>query len=167
MAGLLFVIGLVTALWWPTVSNAAPWSSDPVTAAWQKAKASGSYDFDADMTQVTIPNATVTNVGRSSRTEQIHLEGQNNLTAKSMMMRIYSEGGSLLDQSGALQVKVENGKTLVRKGEGNWQEEPAFSADSLAPAGDFMSFLAATHDTKANAPETKGDVHFNVRQLYH
>ncbi|MFN8445073.1 MAG: LamG-like jellyroll fold domain-containing protein, partial [Caldilineaceae bacterium] len=157
---ILLAVGLAATIWWPRSSSAAPWSSDPVTAAWQQAKASGSYDFDADMTQVTIPNATVTNVGRSSRTEQIHMEGQNNLAAKTLAMRIYSEGGSVLSQSGALEVKVDNGKTLVRKGEGNWQEEPGFSADSLAPSGDFMNFLAATRDTKANAPETKGGVHF-------
>ena len=82
----------------------------------------------------------------SSRTEQIHLEGQNNLEAQTLEMRLYSDGSSVLSKDGGIALKVENGKTLVRKGTGEWQEEPGVSADSLAPSGDFMSFLSAVRE---------------------
>ena len=81
--GVLLTLGLLSLYGWRTVASAAAQivTNDPVTAAWQKARASGSYNFDADMTQVTIPNASVTNVGRGSHSEQVHLEGQTNIRA--------------------------------------------------------------------------------------
>lgn len=57
----------------------APWlvtagAPDPVMAAWAKAQAAGSYHFTSDVVQITMPTAKVTNVGRSSRTEELHLD---------------------------------------------------------------------------------------------
>lgn len=57
-------------------------------------------------------------------------------------------------------MKVENGKTFVRQGMRDWQEKPDFSADGIAPQGDFMAFLAAVRDVKANAPEQRAGIHF-------
>src|SRR4051794_2227439 len=71
---------------------------DPVTAAWERARAAGSYHFTADLVQVTTPSATIANVGRSSRTETLHLEGQSDLRTSSLETQIWSEGGSVLQK---------------------------------------------------------------------
>ena len=47
-----------------------------VEAAWSRVKESGSYAFDADILQHTIPTATITNAGRRSRQEMLSLHGR-------------------------------------------------------------------------------------------
>src|SRR5262249_31780878 len=70
---------------------AAAVQPDPVSAAWARARAAGSYYFDSNVTQVTIPSPKVSNVGRSSRTAQLHLEGQTDLRANTLEMRLWSD----------------------------------------------------------------------------
>src|SRR5262245_55064868 len=79
---------------------------DPVTTAWEKAKAAGSYHFTSDITQVTLPVATIANVGRSSRTEKYYLEGQNNLRQNQLELKLWSDGGSILQDASGIGVKV-------------------------------------------------------------
>src|SRR5262245_12812790 len=151
VAGVL-VIGVAIQ---PRVASAV--QPDPVSAAWARARDAGSYHFDSDVTQVTIPSPKPGNVGRSSRTEQLHLEGQTNLRANTMEMRLWSDGGSvLLDESGAA-IKVEQGKTYVRRGTGDWQATDGL-ADSLAPQGDFMAYLSAVRGIQAHPPETHAGI---------
>ncbi len=135
------------------VSFASARPADPVTAAWEKARAAGSYHFSSDVTQVTVPVAKVTNVGRSSRTEQLHLAGQSDLRAQRLEMQLWSDGGSVLQADGVA-IKVENGKSFARRGAGEWQEAAGF-ADAIAPQGDFLAYLQAVRDIKAHAPEER------------
>src|SRR5262245_38481608 len=86
----------------PVVTSAA--TPDPVTAAWERARTAGSYHFTSDVTQVTLPLATLGNVGRTSRTEKLHLEGQNDLRADQMAFTLWSEGGSVLQAESGLSV---------------------------------------------------------------
>ncbi|MCB0093613.1 MAG: hypothetical protein KDE54_37245, partial [Caldilineaceae bacterium] len=72
---ILLSAGLITLL------TAGRRAADPVTAAWEKARAAGSYHFESEVTQITMPTAKVTNVGRSSRTERFQLNGANDLRA--------------------------------------------------------------------------------------
>src|SRR3954452_25576294 len=84
---------------------------NPVIAAWEKARAAGSYHFDGDVTQVTIPTLKVTNIGRSSRTQAIHLSGNSDLRQKTLQMQVWSQGGNVAQRAGARDVKVEGGKS--------------------------------------------------------
>jgi hypothetical protein len=68
---------------------------DPITAAWEKARAAGSYQFDSNVQQITIPAATVMNVGRSSRSQQLHLSGESNLRQNRLEMQLWASGGSI------------------------------------------------------------------------
>lgn len=146
------------------VANAFGWptASDPVTAAWSKARMAGSYHFTADVTQVTVPVANVTNVGRTSRTEQLHLEGQTDLRAKRLEMQLWSDGGSVLQNEGGIAFKSENGKTFTRRGSGEWQAADGF-ADTLAPQGDFLAYLHAMRDVQVHAPEERGPLGRGVK----
>lgn len=141
---------VANALGWPT-------ASDPVTAAWTKARAAGSYHFTANVTQVTVPVANVTNVGRTSRTEQLHLEGQTDLRAKRLEMQLWSDGGSVLQNAGRIAFKSENGKPFTRRGSGEWQAADGF-ADTLAPQGDFLAYLHAMRDVQAHPPEERAGI---------
>ena len=56
--------------------SASAANGDPIQAAWQRAHAAGSYQFNGDVTQVTLPTAKITNVGRSSKSTQMYVEGK-------------------------------------------------------------------------------------------
>ena len=156
-AALVTVVGalLLALTLTPQIATASP--PDPVTTAWEQARAAGSYHFAADVTQLTVPVAKVTNVGRSSRTEQLRLEGQTDLHKKSMLMQIWSAGGSVLQADGDVAIKVENGKSFVRRRAGEWQEE-ANATDAFAPQGDFLAYLHAMRNVQAQEPETRAGV---------
>jgi hypothetical protein len=141
----------------PSMTNAA--AVDPVTAAWERARAAGSYHFTSDVTQVTLPLATLTNVGRASRSEKLYLEGQNDLKAAKMELTLWSDGGSVLNSASGVSIRSEGGKSFARRGEGEWQEIGDFTG-SIAPQGDFMSYLAAIKDVQPQPAETRGGTRF-------
>jgi hypothetical protein len=159
--GTLIAIVLLVAgaFWWPAISKAGATlvTPDPVAAAWAKAKAAGSYEFTSNITQVTVPTAKVTNVGRSSRSEELYLEGQSNLRENRMEMRIWSQGGNVLQESGSVAVKVEQGRSFIRQGVGDWQPTDNFT-EGIAPQGDFMAYLAAMRAVTAHAPESRNGI---------
>ncbi len=134
-------------------------ASDRVVEAWQRVQEAGSYHFTSDVVQITIPTATVTNVGRRSRTEQLYLEGQSDLDAAALEFRLWSGGGSVHDAENALAVRAAGGKSYVRQGTGEWQESSSFT-DAIAPEGDFMAYLAAARDITAHEPETRAGITF-------
>lgn len=151
----LFLVGASIFLFWPTASASSGTPIDPVdptravTAAWQRAQARGGYHFSVDVVQVTVPAATLTNVGRRSTQEQIYLEGQTELPSGSMDLRIWSDsldnGGSILVPESGLEVQVVDGKTRTRRGTGPWEESSSLT-DGYAPQGDFLAYLAAMKD---------------------
>lgn len=132
---------------------------DPVKAAWERARASGSYHFTSDVVQVTLPSSTISNVGRTSRTDRLYLEGQSDLRANRLEFRLWSQGGNLVQDESGVAVRVENGRTFVRQGLGEWQESDNF-ADALAPQGDFLAYLTAMRDVTPNPPETRAGITF-------
>ncbi|MFN8440673.1 MAG: LamG-like jellyroll fold domain-containing protein [Caldilineaceae bacterium] len=159
----LFTLVGILALGWiglPRVkaqgfSFSAP--TDPVTAAWEKARAAGSYSFTSDVTQITVPVAKVSNVGRSSRTEQLHLSGQTDLRAQRLEMQLWSAGGSVLQAESGVAIKVEQGRTWMRRGAGDWQAAEGY-ADGLAPQGDFLTYLHAMRAVQAHAAEQRAGI---------
>lgn len=130
----------------PWLTSAA--STDPVNAAWQRARAAGSYSFSGDILQRTVPSATITNVGRASRTDQLHLAGETDLRHDLLELQLWSQGGSVAQPESGVAVRVAQGKTYLRQGTGDWQESDGL-IDGVAPQGDFMSFLSAVRDVTA------------------
>ncbi len=111
------------------------------------------------MKQVTIPVAKVTNVGRSSRTEQLHLEGQSNLQQQKLELRLWSDGGSVVQSDDGVAIKIENGKSYVRQKGGQWQESEGM-LEAIAPQGDFLAYLQAVRNVQAHPSEQRGGVRF-------
>ncbi|RIK42794.1 MAG: hypothetical protein DCC55_07765 [Chloroflexi bacterium] len=157
---LLLVAGLLALGGWLAPRATGAIQPNPVTAAWEKARAAGSYHFSSDVTQMTIPVAKVTNVGRQSRTDQLRLEGATNLKENRLEMRLWSEGGNILQNDGEIAIKIEDGKSYLRRGATEpWQDQEGI-LDGIAPQGDFLAYLAAVRDIQANAPERRGGIEF-------
>ena len=108
---------------------------------------------------MTIPSARVGNVGRSSRTDQLHLEGQTDIPAQRLEMQLWSEAGSVLQAESGVAVRVEEGKTFVRKGAGAWQSSDDIAA-GFAPQGDFMAYLIAVRALQQHPTETLAGITF-------
>lgn len=142
----------------PTAVAAFLPGSNPVIAAWQAAQQRGAYHFESDLTQTTTPLATLTNVGKTSREQRFRLEGDNNLTAQTMNLRLWANDGNLAQTRSGVEVRVADGKTQTRKwdatGEGEWQAAQDFT-NAVAPAGDFMAWLAGLRNLQTLGTETK------------
>ena len=153
---------LVAAFWWrPQLAGAAArlTAPDPVTAAWAKAKAAGSYHFTSDVLQKTIPVASLTNVGRTSHTDAFHLEGQNDLRQQTLELTLWHQGGSVLNAASGVSVRTAGGKTFTRRGNEAWQETNN-QLDAFAPQGDFLGYLAAIRNVSTGIRETRNGISF-------
>ena len=103
---LLCALAMVLVLHPTTTFSAAP---PGIRDAWERARRAGAYHFSADIVQTAIPLPTVTNVGRQSRQDSLHVEGRANLAGATLDLTIWSQGGSLLRAADGLQVRVEEG----------------------------------------------------------
>ncbi|MFN8440654.1 MAG: LamG-like jellyroll fold domain-containing protein [Caldilineaceae bacterium] len=161
ITGLLVATGLSGIWGWPRLTSAATGltivtpEGNPVTAAWEKAKAAGSYHFTSDVTQVTIPLPSLDNVGRSSRSENLHMEGQNDLRAQQMDLTLWSDSGSVSDPASGVGIKIDKGQTFVRQGTGEWQPR-ADAIGAIAPQGDLLSYLTALRNVTFEGEERRG-----------
>ncbi len=134
-----------------------PTSVGSVEAAWRRARETGSYSFSADIVQRSAPLPTVTNAGRRSRQDSLHLEGQADLPHRAMQFTIWSQGGSVLSAESGAQVRLEGDRAFVREAAGEWQEIDNF-AGAFAPSGDFLAFLSAAADIAEQGTQTRSGV---------
>lgn len=157
----LFLVGSTTFSRWPTASASvgAPVAPiDPTRVGdrgrQRPAEEHGGYHFSVDVVQVTVPEATLTNVGRRSTQEEVYLEGQADLQRQSMALKVWSDslanGGSVLVPESGLEVQFVDGKTRTRRGNEPWTES-ANVTDGYAPQGDFLAYLAAMKDVTSLA----------------
>ena len=91
---LITLIGLLAV---PIYTQAAPSASPQadLERAWTLAQQSGRYNFTTRLVQTTHPAPSVTNVGRGSRVETVYLEGETDLAADVLVMRVWQDGGRL------------------------------------------------------------------------
>jgi hypothetical protein len=161
--GIFAILALLVAGIWvrPGIAGAVTHftAPDPVTAAWQKARAAGSYHFTSDVLQKSIPVASITNVGRSSRSDAFHLEGQNDLRAQKLELTLWNQGGSVLNAASGVSMRTEGGKTFTRRGNEAWQETDN-QLDGIAPQGDFLGYLAAIRNVSSGVRETRNGISF-------
>jgi len=155
----IFLIPIAAVFGWSAAPIVRAMQPNPLEESLQRARESGSYHFTSDIAQVTVPASKVTNVGRASRTSELHMEGQTNLKEASMQMRLWTQEGSVSDPSGGMAVKIEDGKTYVQEGQGAWKEREGLT-DGFAPDGDFMAYLVALRDPVAHDPETINGISF-------
>lgn len=92
LAGAMTLVTLfgLPALRLATAGDAAT-AADAVVAAWQRVQQRGSYEFSSDVVQTIVPDATLFNIGRSSREERLYLEGESNIRLATMDLKLWSD----------------------------------------------------------------------------
>ena len=83
--------------------------------------------------QTTYPAPALVNVGRSSRQDTLHIEGQTNLPARTLQMTLWKDGGSLLNPSDGVEMRIVGDQAYGRSVGSEWQEIDDFSG-TFAPA---------------------------------
>jgi len=160
---LLFVFAILLVAPQLVSAGKDPAARNAVEAAWDKARGSGAYHFTSDIIQVTIPAATLENIGNSSQEQRLYLEGQTDLRTQYMSMRVLSDGvpngGSLMIPESGLQIETVDGVTRGRQGNGEWETMDNF-AEGFAPQGDFLSYLIAAADVSEGPVEQRGGFTF-------
>jgi len=152
------LVGLALALFlYPVATLAARPGS--LQAVWERVRQAGFYRFSADVVQTTRPLPTVTNVGRTTRQDRVHLEGKADLTSRTLYLTLWSQGGNILNARSGVEARIEGDRALVRRAGEPWQEVEDFTA-LFAPEGDFMAYLAAARDVVEHEPETRAGVTF-------
>jgi hypothetical protein len=141
---------------YPSATTSAQERDDvaAITEAWERARETGSYRYTADLVQTTIPKPLITNVGQTSHRSEVHLEGESDLSDRTMHMRIWSNGGSVDDAATGAEIRVEDDRAYARQGSSEWEEIDNF-ASLFAPEGDFMAFLSAAKEITNRGIETR------------
>ncbi len=147
----LLLAGGLSALWLQPQTTDA---QTDVKAAWDNARAAGSYHFSADIKQTTIPLTTAQNIGQQSKQQTAHLEGDDDVTGHKLLLSLWSDGGSVNNPNSAIQLKVDGGQAFARQGDGDWQPTSDVT-QSFAPDGDFLTYLTAAKDIVKQGKETR------------
>ncbi len=109
-----------------------------ITQAWELARQSGSYHYHSQVEQTTYPLPKLSNSGRAPQEDTVTLDGSVNVPEASMEMTLWQNGGGTL--ADGVSIRVENGKTFARTGQGEWTEINDV-ADLFAPNNDPLSFV--------------------------
>lgn len=121
-----------------------------VQRAWRLAQESGAYHFATEIVQTTYPAPALVNVGRSSRQDTLHIEGQTNLPARTLQMTLWKDGGSLLNPSDGVEMRIVGDQAYGRSVGSEWQEIDDFSG-AFAPDNDLLAYLAGAKNVRAIA----------------
>lgn len=116
-----------------------------VQRAWRLAVQAGAYTFRTEVVQTTYPAPTLSNVGRSSRSESVYIEGQTDAAQRQFLMTLWNEGGNALNGQDGVEIRLDGDKTYGRTSGGEWQEMPDL-AGAFAPGNDLMAYLAGIKD---------------------
>ncbi|MGC9400243.1 MAG: LamG-like jellyroll fold domain-containing protein [Anaerolineae bacterium] len=123
-------------------------------AAWQRAQEIGQYHFTSELAQTTHPGPALVNVGRSSETDVLYMEGEANLPADQLHLTLWDHEGSAFNPQDAVEVRIAGDKAEGRVAGGPWQAIPEFS-DAFAPGRDLMGYLAGMRNVRDLGVETR------------
>ncbi len=149
LLGSLLVTMLITLACAPGAAADGPTGSPEQTVrrAWEAARDAGAYRFASDVVQTTRPAPALSNVGRSITRDELHLEGSVDLPARSLEMRLWTDGGSVANPATAAEMRIQGEAAWTRQPGGSWQQVEDFTG-GFAPNGDFLSYLAGIKNVK-------------------
>ncbi|MGA1439612.1 MAG: hypothetical protein ACO4CU_07270 [Ilumatobacteraceae bacterium] len=155
------LVGVVTlgAVGVSTIGSAA--DVDPLTSAWERAAASGSYRFSSDAEQVTTPVASVVNVGRGSSVEHLHVDGVVAPVDGRVDLDVWGSASNNVVADPDVEIRIDEDGTLQRVAGGDWEPAPGAAA-MLAPGGDVLAYLGAARDVVEVGQRSVGSVRFTV-----
>ena len=144
---------LITLACAPAAAADGPGSPEQaVRRAWEAARDAGAYRFASDVVQTTRPAPALSNVGRSITRNELHLEGNVDLPARSLEMRLWTNGGSVANPASASEMRIEGEQAWTRQPGGSWQQVEDFTG-GFAPNGDFLSYLAGIKNVRETGSE--------------
>lgn len=129
------------------VAVASPSASAEVRRAWERSQRIGAYRYTTSIAQTTWPLPILENVGLTAIEECIYVEGQTNLPARTMQMRLWADGGAAQTGQDSVELRVADGKAFGRVGAGEWEEVDDFT-DVFAPGNDALGYLAAARNVR-------------------
>lgn len=122
-----------------------------VRAAWNRALAVPGYRFATDLTQDTLPQAGLANLGRQTETQSWRLEGAVDTLAQALDLRLWANGGQLhggpLTAEPPLEVQVRQGVAQARTAGADWQTVEGLT-DLAAPNADPLAYLSAARNVR-------------------
>ncbi|MCO5189956.1 MAG: hypothetical protein M9918_17410 [Anaerolineae bacterium] len=118
-------------------------TADPIAAAWEMARASGSYQYRTLVEQTTYPQPTIRNAGSQPKLQIVGVEGSADLPNEMLTMTFWQNAG--FDPNTGIGVRVTNGKTEARRGQDEWVEVDDVT-QMFAPGGDPLGFLAGVEN---------------------
>ncbi|MBN1148930.1 MAG: Ig-like domain repeat protein [Anaerolineales bacterium] len=117
-----------------------------VSDSWKQLQQAGRYEFSSTVEQTTYPAPKLSNVGRSKTTERYYVSGESDLSNETMLLSLYQNQGSLLNQRDGIEIRVEGDQAWGRGIGSEWQALEDFSGGLFAPANDAASFLVAARN---------------------
>jgi large repetitive protein len=144
----VFLVQLVRS----TMLYASEPAQDDLQDVWDRVRQSGAYRYDAEVTQVSAPQPSAVNAGRTSKSTTIYMAGETNLKDEAMHLRMWSNGGSVLIPETGIEIKVDGETAVARQGKGAWEEIPNFSG-LFAPDGDFTAYSQGAENVVRHEPE--------------
>ena len=120
----------------------------PIREAWQQAQRAGIYRYSSDILQTILPAPRVAHTGLGPRQDAFRLEGEVNLPAQEMSMRLWKEAGGVLDAESAIEIEVSGDAVRARVGSGEWQvaQQPS---GVFAPGWNPLAYLVGARDVRA------------------
>ena len=141
---ILLAVVLAIAVLATGMRSSASESTNPLVAAWDAGRSTGSYHFRSDVVQTTTPSATVANAGRTSESQTLFMEGDADLDASAMELSMSSAEDAATPEN-SIGLRVVDGLATQREGDGEWTPAAGLT-DTVVPAGDFLTYLNAARD---------------------
>ncbi len=151
---LLAAILLGVGTRWTGFAGAALSPEGEVREAWRRAQDIGQYHFTSELVQTTHPGPALVNVGRSSETQRLYMEGETDLPADQLQLALWQNEGSAVNQHNGIEIRIDGTETFGRVAGGEWQEMPEF-ANAFAPGQDLMGYLAGMRKVRDVGVETR------------
>ena len=130
-----------------------------VRQAWERARDVGAYHYAIDVLQTSWPLPTLENVGLTSTEEHVYIEGQVDLPAETMEMKLWSEGGSAQTGQDSLELRVVGDQAFGRVGDGQWEEVEDFTG-LFAPGNDPLAYLVSARNVIRGQTEMREGITF-------
>ncbi|HNT76588.1 MAG TPA: hypothetical protein PKH77_16370, partial [Anaerolineae bacterium] len=157
----ILALSLLLLVLTPALPSTAALSAEGVVRrAWQRVQRLGVYDFATELTQTQQPGPALANVGRSSSTQTVYMEGHTDQPAQLMEMSLWQNGGNTLTGRDGLEIRIADGKAYGRAiGEESWREVSDFT-DAFAPGEDPLGYLAGAENIREVGQETREGLTF-------
>ncbi|MCP4539215.1 MAG: hypothetical protein GY832_18925, partial [Chloroflexi bacterium] len=172
LVGLLAVFASQSGATWadsgatpPIVPLVQPSATSQFNQAWQRAEKVGNYRYNTTIVQTTWPLPKLDNVGLSATEDRLYIEGETNLSAETMQMKLWSQGGNAASGQDSIEIKFEGDKAYGRVGQTDWQEMdsdagvPTWS-DLFAPDKDVLTYLQGATNIRNQGVEERAGIEF-------